>query len=647
MTMLQDVRYGARALARTKGFSVTAVLTLAVGIGGNTAVFSLVDAVILRPLPYHDPDRLVALSERRADGTHPISGHEFAAWRDRTTVFEAIAAYLYVSFTATGAGDAEPLDARLVSAGYFDVLGIAPRLGRTFRAGEDRAGSNRVAVLSHRLWQRRYGGAPTVIGRSIVLDGVPHEIVGVMDPRGDLDPDIWVPVDLPQELRRVGRHSTFAIARLAAGVTLERARSDLDVIARQVEREFPDASTGHRVALVPLHEELVGSLKRPAWVALGAVAFVLLIACVNVTHLLLTRTASRQREIAVRVALGAARGALIRQLLVESVLLALFGGSAGLLVSVWIIDLLPALVRDVPRLSGMRIDVRVLTATGLISLVAGLAAGLAPALRGTRRDLRTRMQAGPQATTAAPTATAGVLVASEIALALVLLVGSGLMIRSFVRLTRVDPGFEPAGVCSSSRCRSPACATPRRSSASRRLMQSSSGSAGCRASVPSGRRASCRSRPVRTGRRSPSRDGRRRRPDRRHAYSSEPWQRSTSRRWAYRCARAASSVPWTRAWRCRSSAGFRNSRLPPGTTSPRRHPSPSSTKPRHAGSGRARRLSAGASGSCGATPSRSSGWSATCATLRWGRRPGRRSFSPTRRSRRARCRWWCGPTAIP
>ena len=446
-TLMEDVRYGLRALARTRGFTLLAVLTLAVGIGGNAAVFSLIDAVLLRQLPFADPGRLVNLYEHRNGQTGPISGHEFAAWREQNTAFQSIASYLHTAFNVTGGGDPEVLRALSVSSNYFDVLGVSPAMGRTFRSGEDRAGSNRVAVLSSRLWHRRFAADPSIVGRPIVLDNQPHEIVGVMTPRGDLDPDVWVPVDLPLEIQRVGKHSMSATARLAEGVTIERARADLDVVARHVERDFPGASTGHRVSVVALHEDVAGGVRRPAWVALGAVAFVLLIACANVAHLLLMRASARQKEIAVRAALGASRARLIRHLLVESVLVALMGGAAGLLLAAWVVDLLPALIAvDIPRLGDMRIDTRIIGATLIVSLLTGLLSGLFPALRTSRLDGVVSLQDGARGSAAAPARIAAVLVVSEVALALVLVIGSGLMIQSFVRLIRVDPGFNAENV---------------------------------------------------------------------------------------------------------------------------------------------------------------------------------------------------------
>ena len=425
-----------------------AIGTLALGIAGATAVFSLIDAVLLRPLPYAAPERLVSLHERRGGiATGPLSAHEVVAWRERNRVFDGIGAYLYSQFTLTGAGDPMTVQALTITANYFDVLGTPARLGRAFSDGEDRAGANLVAVLSDRFWRSRFGEEPAVVGRNILLNNVGHRIVGIMPPGGDLDPDLWVPVDWPLEARRVGRHGVFAVARLKDGVAIEAARADIGTIAAALARELPDANTGHGTDIVSLRDDVVGGVERPIVVAAGAVGFVLLIACANVAHLLLTRGAARRKELAIRAALGAGRVRLVRYLLIESLLLSLAGGAVGALLAAWIVDLLPAITAvDVPRIGDTAINVRVLAAAFAISVLTGVLCGTMPALRASRASLTDSLNDGARMTGGVPAGIAGALALSEIALALVLLIGAALMIQSVVFLSRVNPGFNARGV---------------------------------------------------------------------------------------------------------------------------------------------------------------------------------------------------------
>ena len=328
-----------------------AIGTLALGIAAATAVFSLIDAVLLRPLPFAAPDRLVSLHERRGASVGPLSAHELVAWRERNRVFEGIGTYLYSQFTMTGTGEPATVRALLVSANYFDVLGTSARFGRTFSSGEDQAGANRIVVLSEGFWRSRFGEDSSAIGRNLLLDNVSYRIVGIMAAKGDLDPDLWVPVDWPAEARRIGRHSVFAFARLKDGVSIDAARADLGSVAAMLAKELPDDNTGHGVDVVSLRDDVVDGVERPILVAAGAVGFVLLIACANVAHLLLTRGAARRKELAIRSALGASRVRLVRYLLLESLVLSIAGGIAGALLAAWIVDLLPSITAvDVPRI---------------------------------------------------------------------------------------------------------------------------------------------------------------------------------------------------------------------------------------------------------------------------------------------------------
>jgi putative ABC transport system permease protein len=444
---MNDIRFAIRSLARAPGLTVVAILTLALGIGANSAVFSLVDAVLIRPLPFVQPDRLVVLYEMREGfGRANVSAHEYVAWREQNRSFDGLAMYNYRGSTLTGAGEPAQLKAQTVTANFFDVLGGRPIVGRTFRPGEDQPGAAPVVLLGRSVWQSRFGGDSAIVGKRITLDDNPYQVVGVMDSRGDMSSDLWMPLDLPGEAIKVGNHSNFVVGRLKAGVSLDAARADLGTVAARLAATMPDANRGHGIGATGLFEEMVGDVRRPIAIAFGATAFVLLIACANVGNLLLTRAAARQKELAIRVALGSGRSRLVRQLLAESLLLSVVGGVLGLLVAVWVADLLPSLSQvKVPRLAEIGVDWRVVSVTGAFCVAAGLVCGLIPALRASSPRMSVWLMEGNRGATGPGKRIAGALVVSQIALALTLLVGAGLAIRSFANLLAIKPGFDPEG----------------------------------------------------------------------------------------------------------------------------------------------------------------------------------------------------------
>ena len=467
-TLWQDVCYGARMLSRKRGFSAIAVLTLALGIGANTAIFSVVNAVLLEPLPFDEPDALVALGQNNSQDRARLSQfsfRNFADVRDRSQSFERLAAYYNTSFTLTGEREAVRLRGTVVTADLFSLLRVSPALGRSFLPGEDAAGGGRAgrpAILSWECWRQLFGGEPNIVGRAVDLNDARFTIVGVM-PSGFTFPiqpqatEVWVTAALDNErpvnpgaiMVARGYLGWRVIARLKPGVTREQAQSEADAIAAGLAREFPDINKDMGIGVRPLLESLVGSLRPTLLLLLGAVAFVLLIACVNVANLLLERAIGRQREIRVRLAIGAGRWRITRQLLTESVLLAGLGGVAGALLAVWGTDLIVALSPEgISRIAETRVDARVLAFTAFISLATGVAFGLAPALIVSGTNLAESLSDGARGASASrqTNRTRGLLVIVEVALALVLLVGAGLLIQSFVRLQRVALGFDPRHV---------------------------------------------------------------------------------------------------------------------------------------------------------------------------------------------------------
>jgi putative ABC transport system permease protein len=452
-SLLNDLRYAFRTLRRAPGFALVAILTLALGIGANSGIFSVVSGVLLEPLPFADPDRLVVVW-----GDHPTIGHETASlpdfedWERDNTVFSSLAAVTNAgdNFSVPG-GEAVRVRSARVTTDFFSTLGVAPILGRAFLSGEDRFGSHQVVVISYGLWQRVFGRSPSAVGRSVMMNGNAYEIVGVApaslnQPSGA---ELWSPLSFNPANGPPGRRSDFlfVVGRLKPGVTVEQAKREMKSIMSRLEQEYPQTNARWSADVVPLHDELVGPVRPALLIFAGAVGLVLLIACANVANLMLARAAAREREVAIRLAMGAPRARLVRQLLTESVLLALIGGAAGILLAVWFVASMQTLeLNQIPRLEEVRVDGRVLLFTFGLSVFTGLLFGLAPALRLTRPELQGALKEGGRGTAggAAVDRVRGVLVLSQVALALLLLVGAGLLVRSFQRMLQVDPGFDPA-----------------------------------------------------------------------------------------------------------------------------------------------------------------------------------------------------------
>jgi putative ABC transport system permease protein len=453
-TLVQDLRYGIRILRRNPGFTSVAALTLALGIGANSAIFSVVNAVLLRSLPYRDPDRLVLVSRYRAIGEPNLaSGADFLEWRDQAKSFEQIAAYRSSTADLTGSREPERLSAGFISADLFATLGVAPALGRAFTQAEDTYGGQPAVILSDSLWRRRFGGDPQVIGRSITVGGQSRTIVGIM-PGGFRFPeksDLWLPLALnvAQELSRQGGVLPSVLARLKPGVTPEAARADMSVILERQRQAFPKRYSGAQIRVIGLSESLVGNVRLALLVMFGAVTFALLIACANVANLLLARSAARGKEMAIRAAVGAGRLRLVRQLLTESLLLSLLGGAAGLLAAKWGVKLLAAMSpAGIARIDESSVDGRVLGFTCAVVVLVGLITGIFPALQASKVDVNEvlKAQSGARSGRGSAPRVLSALMIAELALALVLLVGSGLMVKSFLRLMAVPKGFNPDGV---------------------------------------------------------------------------------------------------------------------------------------------------------------------------------------------------------
>jgi putative ABC transport system permease protein len=452
-SLLKDLRYGIRMLAKNTGSTLVAVLALALGIGANSAIFSVVNAVLLRPLRYKDPAHLVVIWETKlSKGIFQefVSPPDYRDWIEQQRVFDQVAALRAQPAVLTGGQLPERVETALVSPSAFELLGVKAALGRTFFSEEDQPGRNRVAVLSYGLWQRRFGGDSGILGKAVIVDGNSFTIVGVTPPDFrllDTPSELWMPYTLDaKELSQRGFHTLRVIGHLKTGVSQEQAAAEMRSIAGRIEQQYGDTNSGWSTKIVGLQDQLVGDIGPTLWTLLGAVVFVLLIACANVANLLLARAGSREKEIALRTALGANPGRLVRQLLTESVLLGLAGGLVGLALAAWSVSILEQFgPSNLPRLEEVTIDWRVLAFTLSMSVLTGIVFGLAPALSSVRSDLNSILKTSGRGTTGSRSRARwrNTLVVSEIASCVVLLAGAGLLIRSFARLESVNPGFRP------------------------------------------------------------------------------------------------------------------------------------------------------------------------------------------------------------
>ncbi len=465
-SLLQDLRFGFRTLLKNPGVSAVAIIALALGTGANSAIFSVVNAVLLRPLPYENPNSLVLVWGKNATTSRdPLSVPDFLDYRNQNAVFGEMACFAYDDFNLSTGDEPEHIQGTMVSANYFAVLGANLSQGIAFRPEDDQPGASRIAIISNGLWKRRFGSDPNLVGQPILLNGASFIVTGIapasfQSPNPEDNPQVWVPLSLdggdrlrvpssvsPASLTNRRGRFLIGIARLKPGVTPRQAQADLDTIASRLEQQYKDTNAGIGTSVVSLREHIIGKIESALVVLLAAVGFVLLIACANVANLLLARAAARQKEIAIRTALGAGRLRLIRQLLTESVLLSLVGGALGLVLAYGEIRLLLGLnPANIPRLSEIGIDGRVLGFTFLIAILTGIIFGLAPAVQASKTDLNEALKEGARGSTGGINRqrVRSLLVVSEVALTVLLLIGAGLMLKSFYSLQRVNPGFNPA-----------------------------------------------------------------------------------------------------------------------------------------------------------------------------------------------------------
>jgi putative ABC transport system permease protein len=463
MNILQDIRYALRMLLKRPGFAGIVVLTLALGIGANTTIFSAIDAVLLNPLPYKDPERLMVVWETNKQfgpelwDRNEVTIGNFRDWRSRNQVFEQLGSLFYTDMILTGAGEPERIKSCVVTTNFFQALGVQPLLGRSFLPEAETPGSPFTVIISHQLWQRLFNSDTSVINKSLTLNGHTVAVIGVMPPAFELQfptsvhVDMWVPMIIGEGDLDRSNNFLYALGRLKKGVSREQAQSEMDLIASQLQQQYPETNAERGVRVVPLHKQVVGKVESYLYMLFAAVGFLLLIACANVAGLVLVRVTARHREVAIRMAVGASRWRLVRQLLTESVILSVLSGLLGLLFAYGGVKLLLALTpSEVPRLHEIGLHVPVFLWTLAISIVTGVLFGLAPAIQASSPDLNTALKenSGRNPGSFQGSGLRNLLVVSEVAVALLLLVGAGLMTKSFFRLQQVDPGFEATNVVS-------------------------------------------------------------------------------------------------------------------------------------------------------------------------------------------------------
>jgi len=450
-TLLKDVRYGIRSLLKQPAFTAIAVITLALGIAGNTVIFSAVNSLLVKPLAFPELDRMVAIWEARlSQGVerNEVTMADYLDWRKQNQTFEQMGLYRWWSANLTGVEPPERIQGFLVSTNFLDVTGVKPFIGRAFSAEEDQPGKDAVVILNYGLWQRRFGGDANIVNKTVSLNGVKRTIIGVLPKEFNYPSgmDVMAPLALTPELAsNRDNHTYYVLGRLKQNVSLPLAQTDLSTIAARLEKDYPQANTGHGVVVYPIVEDTVRFYARALWVLMGAVGFVLLIACANVANLTLARSSTRQREIALRLALGASRSRIIRQLLTESVMVALIGGALGVLIAYWGIDAMRAAnpgeaAKFAPGWEHLGINFPVLVFTLGVSVLSGALFGLAPAWQASKPDLNDALKEGGR-TTSSSHRLRNALVVCEVALALMLLVSAGLLLRSFLSLLNTDPGF--------------------------------------------------------------------------------------------------------------------------------------------------------------------------------------------------------------